>query len=271
MTSGLQYSNSDLLADFVDYSDYCSNVTNQAGYLFRKSLGDPTIGIRGQFDYLYINDILSYTIFEKTGLTPREFLANKVLPNIGIEDNEINWTADIESFCPGYTPVPGTPEPAFHGLYLTATQMAKIGMLYLQNGMSGPDTAVVSPSWVNETFTSHVFIGENFAYDEPNPFGEAIPYGYLWYKIGAHWSAQGYGGQVISIDPMLRRVFVYQHDDDVPGGEIEAFNLAVMALDPSISYEAPSIDVSSGQQFPCLLQFSCLVTILLLPPILLWF
>lgn len=40
MTSGLRYSNSDLMADFVDYSDCCSNVTNQVGYLFRKSLGD---------------------------------------------------------------------------------------------------------------------------------------------------------------------------------------------------------------------------------------
>lgn len=238
MTSGMRFSWSDIATpEWI--SGYCTS--NQVGDLLRLSLGDPSIGTKGQFEYLIVNDILGYTILERTGLTPREFLATKVLPYIGIEDDEIDWTADFEAVCPNYTLTPGTPEPAFTGLYLTAVQMAKIGMLYLQGGAAGPDTMVVSSGWVNETFTSHVLIGETLAYDTPNP-ASGMPYGYLWYNMSNYWSAVGYGGQVIGVDPMMGRVCVHQREYNVSGGEIETFSIMRMALDPNISFEIPVND-----------------------------
>lgn len=209
----------------------------------------PTVGISHvTTDYLCLtisisdmikSSILSYVILNRTGMTPRELLSTKVLPFLGISDDEIEWhytmTGSIShdfSAC--------DIEPAYNGLSLTATQMAKIGMLYLQKGVAGPepDQTVVSSDFIEASFTRYV----------DTPSGE--PYGFLWrsftstltnHAVGESedWCALGAFGQFICVDSVQDRVVVQQRE--WAGDDYDASWPVFVALDPSLSFdEAPA-------------------------------
>merc|ERR1719162_365621 len=87
-------------------------------------------GEHGVFEYMYVWNILSYIIKEVTDLTPRELLAAEILPAIGIEDTDIEWSSldfSGESF---------EIEPTSRGMKLTTKQMVKIGQLVIQKGLA---------------------------------------------------------------------------------------------------------------------------------------
>ena len=88
---------------------------------------------RGSYDYLVSNNILSYVILKVSGLTPRQYLAENILPALGIENDDIFWEAMSNGV-----------EHAFTGIHLTANQMAKFGQLYLQRGATGSGNQLVS-------------------------------------------------------------------------------------------------------------------------------
>ena len=71
---------------------------------------------RGSFQYLGTSNIFSYVILKITTLTPGEYFATKILPDLGID--EIVWDkngAEIEN--------------AFVGMRLTPLQQVKFGQV----------------------------------------------------------------------------------------------------------------------------------------------
>lgn len=71
---------------------------------------------RGSFQYLGTSNIFSYVILNITTLTPGEYFATKILPDLGID--EIVWDkngAEIEN--------------AFVGMRLTPLQQVKFGQV----------------------------------------------------------------------------------------------------------------------------------------------
>lgn len=231
MTSGLLYNGHS--------ADICNGLTAW--------LSEPLIGPKGKFDYLVVSDILTYVIVERIGMTPRQLLADKVLKPLGIQDSEIGWALWE---CPD-----DQPERAFGGLELTSMQMAKIGLLYLAQGAAGPDERVVSAEYVDESLTEHVII-ETFQWSDPEANADLVGlgYGYLWYKDFIsfegveNWCASGMGGQFICIDEAQGRVTVQERDDDEPTGFMTPSYVwpALVALNPSLSFEGAELDISSG-------------------------
>ena len=91
------------------------------------------------------------------------------------------------------------------GLSLRPRDMAKIGALVLQRGISGRDT-IISPAWIDESTRDRLGTGESLT-----GLGN-LDYGDLWWlaNAGGHRMilAWGYGGQLIAVFPDLDLVLV---------------------------------------------------------------
>jgi CubicO group peptidase (beta-lactamase class C family) len=110
------------------------------------------------------------------------------------------WHSDTEGYLYGES-----------GLYLTARDMAKIGVLYLQHGRWG-DVQVVSAAYARDSTTKH---------NDGGPPVKAA-YGYQWWinESGtdlAAFFAAGSKGQLISVVPKRDLVFSVAADS-IPGG-----------------------------------------------------
>ena len=141
----------------------------------------------GRFNYQN-HHLLSYVVYELTGLTPLAYASQNVFPALGIEPSELAWDANSEGVSYG----------AF-GLYMCARQMLKLGQLMLQGGDD-----LVTPAWAADTFTDSTS-------GDPGWAG----YGYLWWlpRDEASYLAIGYNGQFVAIYPDHDAVFVIQSDD----------------------------------------------------------
>jgi CubicO group peptidase (beta-lactamase class C family) len=104
------------------------------------------------------------------------------------------------------------------GLYLSAEDLAKIGYLYLHEGM-WEGKQVVSKEWVKESLTPYIDASEG---------NEAFKYGFKWwlYPVGEKfvWMARGFGGQRLMIFPDQNLIAVFTGweiiKDDAPAGEL---------------------------------------------------
>jgi len=182
------------------------------------------------FSYLPFSTIMSYVIQEKTGMSPRKYAAEKVFPALGMNDSEIGWWQNQDGM-----------EYSYHGLELTATQMAKFGQLYLQGGVSSPDSHLISPKWVSISTSPLV---EKFYIE--NAEGQTITgkFGYLIWLIdgpslgfsnaGEFYCALGIGGQDICVHPELERVSVQQRDWEAGIGNLA---MSTVAFDKTVSFE----------------------------------
>lgn len=213
MTSGLQAIVFDSEAfTFVNMDDW-----DHIEPGLKQTIAMPSIGERGEYSYLGTSDILGFVILEVSGLTPRQYLDQNVLPKLGIDSSDIVWVQNESSGM----------ENVFGGLELTPTQMAKFGQLYLQGGKAGPleSSRVVSEEWVDRSWTVsteeadpaltpqtlHMGITKEQLNEVMPPMG----HGFLWYKrsFGEDaWCADGSGGQHICVAPSLGRVVVQQRD-----------------------------------------------------------
>mmetsp|Transcript_22480 Transcript_22480/g.48819 ORF Transcript_22480/g.48819 Transcript_22480/m.48819 type:complete len:348 (+) Transcript_22480:399-1442(+) len=190
------------------------------------SLNEPSVGVPGIFFYLTLNNILSYVIEKRTGLSPRAYLAGKVLPALGINDSEINWWRNKDGM-----------EYSYHGLELTTLQMAKFGQLYLQNGKSSPETQLVPEEWVSKSIKGQAEL-DNVVLPPNTPVtGE---YGYLlwlpdYFQEDNVFCALGFGGQNICVSRDLERVIAKQKDF-VEESDMQLLESIVM--DSSVSFES---------------------------------
>jgi CubicO group peptidase (beta-lactamase class C family) len=100
------------------------------------------------------------------------------------------------------------------GLYLSAHDLAKIGQLFLKDGMwQGKE--VVSSAWIKDSVTPRVSV----------PGGQ-WKYGYQWWlqPIGSSpadiaWAARGFGGQQLFVVPQYDIVAVFTGWDILPSDE----------------------------------------------------
>ena len=204
------------------------------------SLAYPAIGPKDEFHYLEGSQILSYVIKERSGMTPREYLAAKVMPALGIKEDEYNWLQNEDGV-----------EFAFHGLEATATQMAKFGQLYLQGGLAKPPSGasetsrarsdegqLVSKDWVEKSLAPYA--------KDPVFHSE---YGYLWWVLAPGlYCTIGMYGQDTCIDFANGRVIAQQRD--MNSADIMTGNLAVftaIASDPTLSFSVQEQDVEEPE------------------------
>ena len=88
------------------------------------------------------------------------------------------------------------------GLFLNGSDLAKIGYLYLSNGMWG-GKRIVSADWVKQSVTPFIVAEEGFKY------------GYKWWLLpqadGANyiWMARGFGGQRLMVFPEKDLIVVF--------------------------------------------------------------
>lgn len=190
------------------------------GSSLSNSLAYPDIGPKGEFSYLPVCNIFSYVVKERTGMSPRDYLAKNVLTHLGIIESAYNWEQNLESM-----------EYSFHGLDLTPSQMAKFGQLYLQGGRTGPandQQQVIAQSWVESSLTTHSM-----------DLIRKAEYGYLFWKFAPNvYCAVGMAGQDICIDQNTERVVVQQRDIDWFNMEEGNYIVTAVAVDPSLSFDA---------------------------------
>lgn len=192
------------------------------GCTLEDSLSVPDIGVKGEFSYLAASQIPSYIIQERSGMTPRQYLEEHVMGELGIGVDEYDWEQNDDGIESGY-----------HGLLLTPMQMAKFGQLYLQGGRTNPsnDERVISQEWIDASFTQ---------YATEDAIG--LPYGYLFWGMGSAYCAIGMGAQDICVDRDLGRVAVQQRDldwgsmDDMQG--LEHLVVTSVALNGTLSFLA---------------------------------
>ena len=102
------------------------------------------------------------------------------------------------------------------GLYLEATDLARIGQLYLDDGVSN-GKRILPPGWAAQATTRHV--------QHINANANSPGYGYQWWRYDRRgvdvWAGNGFGGQFLVIIPQARIVAVTNawnvFGDRVPG------------------------------------------------------
>jgi CubicO group peptidase (beta-lactamase class C family) len=112
------------------------------------------------------------------------------------------------------------------GLYLSAHDLAKIGQLFLKDGMwEGKE--VVSAAWIKDSVTPHIVV----------PGGD-WKYGYQWWMqpIGSSpeditWFARGFGGQQLIVLPEYDIVAVFTGWDILPSDEKRPHDQLARILD----------------------------------------
>jgi CubicO group peptidase (beta-lactamase class C family) len=159
----------------------------------------------GQFTYAAIigTHILSGILVKATGQSVFDFATQNLFSPLGIhvENNVVlhtkeeqlaffndskvsGWVSDLQGI-----------NAAGFGLTLTAMDMAKIGQLYLDNGVY-KGRQIIPSSWITESTKEHSQWGE-------------LMYGYLWWIIDDKehsYAAMGDGGNVIYVNTNKKMV-----------------------------------------------------------------
>ena len=186
---------------------------------WRWALQRPLLSVPGR-DFRYDNqnaDMLSVILSRRTGRSA-EALAQEMLFG-PLDIRNYSWLADADGHTMGS-----------YGLWLTARDMAKIGLLYLRHGRQG-GRQVLPEGFVASATRAHNAGG--------TPFRNA--YGYFWWVKTARagpeaFFAAGSDGQLIYVVPKRDLVAVLASDAVPPGGSVAFMTdviLPAAALAPS--------------------------------------
>jgi len=129
--------------------------------------------------------LMSAILYQATGRTAAEYAEAHLFGPLGIRD--YYWKTDPQ----GYSDTEG-------GLYLASEDLARIGWLYLQDGV-WEGRRLLPDGWVEAATARHV---EDVAPDNPTwNYG----YGYQWWRLDtsglAVWAGLGFGGQYLVVIP----------------------------------------------------------------------
>ena len=129
--------------------------------------------------------LMSAIILQVTGRTTAEYAEANLFGPLGIRD--YHWKKDPQ----------GLPDTE-GGLYLAAEDLARIGVLYLQDGV-WEGQRLLPEGWVEAATARQV---DDVAPDNPNwNWG----YGYQWWRLDASgldvWAGLGFGGQNLIVIP----------------------------------------------------------------------
>jgi CubicO group peptidase (beta-lactamase class C family) len=169
------------------------------------------------------SDLLAVVLSKAIKQDAGDFAKRKLFDPLGIAN--YTWYADSDGYLHGES-----------GLHLTARDMAKIGILYLQHGRWG-DTQIVSADYVRDSTTRH---------NDGGPPANA-GYGYQWWisKNGNVFFAAGLHSQLISVTPKTDLVLAIAADS-IPGGTAKFVNDVVLPATAALSDSAPCV-VQVGQ------------------------
>ena len=132
--------------------------------------------------------LMSGIIKHTTGLYATEYAEQRLFGPLGITD--YHWKLTPK----GYPDTEG-------GLYLEAEQLAKIGYLYLQNGV-WEDQRILPENWAEMATRKHV--------EQVNNLGWG--YGFQWWRLDRGdihvWAGLGFGGQFLIVLPQYQVIGV---------------------------------------------------------------
>jgi CubicO group peptidase (beta-lactamase class C family) len=188
MSSGLSWTEDKTENDIETENDWIAAIINLP------LQGDVTPGTK--FNYSTGNSHLLSAILEEA--TPQqtvcEFIHKNLLTKIGIVAE--HWGRDRTGYFSGG-----------YDLYLTARELAKFGMLYLNDGVWNGEQIVPS-RWVKDSMTRQIAVPP----DRDRPEEPHYDYGYNFWlrKFGNHDAAMawGHGGQMVYIIKDLNMVVV---------------------------------------------------------------
>jgi CubicO group peptidase (beta-lactamase class C family) len=102
------------------------------------------------------------------------------------------------------------------GLYLASRDLARLGQLFIQNGM-WEGKQIVAPLWIKESITPQADVGEG-----------GWKYGFQWWlapygdtKDKLAWTAEGFGGQQMFVVPEYNLIAVFTGWSILPSTEKE--------------------------------------------------
>jgi CubicO group peptidase (beta-lactamase class C family) len=195
MTAGLEWHEDVAYDDPKNSADIMEASHDWVQYVIDQPMADDP----GQkFVYNSGATILLAQVFKKiTGKNIDEYAAEHLFRPLGMR---YNWK---------HTPT-GLPDTE-GGLYLSAHDLAKIGQLFLKEGMwEGKE--MVASAWVKDSVSAHVAVP-----------GGTWKYGYQWWMqpIGSTpdditWFARGFGGQQLMVLPEYDIVAVFTGWDILP-------------------------------------------------------
>jgi CubicO group peptidase (beta-lactamase class C family) len=177
-------------------------------------------GSRFAYD-TYDQNLLSVMLSRAIKEDARRFARRNLFDPLRIEN--ASWSVDSEGYLIGAT-----------SLFLTARDMAKIGVLYLEMGRWG-DKQIVSSAFVSASTTKQ---------SEGGPPGDAA-YGYFWWigrtKTGDDaFFAYGQNDQLVYVVPK-RDLVVALAADSVPGGGVSLVNDVVLPAAADLPASAPCV------------------------------
>jgi CubicO group peptidase (beta-lactamase class C family) len=129
--------------------------------------------------------LLTTILKQRTGMPVLDFARKNLFDPLGF--GTVSWTTDLQDVAMGGS-----------GLFLTPRDMAKFGYLYLKDGQ-WDGQQIVPAEWVATSTRRHIAA-------EPIANG----YGYHWWvDSSGYYTAAGYGGQHIFVQPELNVVVVF--------------------------------------------------------------
>ncbi|MDH4064092.1 MAG: beta-lactamase family protein [Acidobacteriota bacterium] len=216
MTTGIRWDESTMA--YTDPTNSCAGMEKSDDWI-QFVLDQPMADEPGS-TFVYnsgATELLSYLIKKGTGKEAHEYAAEHLFGPLGITDTYWKTTpkglADTEG-----------------GLYLTARDLAKIGYLYLHDGM-WDGTRLLPEGWVKASTTPHV--------DTRPGQVRSRKYGYQWWVLpygtgdAYAYAALGYGGQRLIVVPEhdLIAVFtgwnIYEHAEFAPYDALDRVLAAV--------------------------------------------
>jgi CubicO group peptidase (beta-lactamase class C family) len=202
MTSGLDWNEADAGSYFVTRQPWALVV------LGRKLVDEP--GRR--FNYSSGNaHLVSVAITRASQSSTREFANAYLFHPLGFDIPPTDWLGDPQGVSAGGA-----------GLRLSARELAKIGLLYLDRGCWN-GAQLVSESWVKQST-------QRWSDPGPNVRG----YGYLWWlskSIPNAYLALGYGGQYLIVDPEHDAILVLTADPRQ--GDSRHFDVVKSLIEPA--------------------------------------
>jgi CubicO group peptidase (beta-lactamase class C family) len=166
-------------------------------------------------------DLISVILARKLGENVADFARRELFAPLGIDSFE--WRADMDGHVPGQS-----------GLRLTTRDMAKIGVLYLQQGR-WREKQLISTGYVLDSTRKHSEGG--------NPVNAA--YGYLWWKSNDRpdaYFAAGVNSQLIYNVPGRNLVVALSSTASVPGGSQRFVSDVILPAEAALPAQAPCID-----------------------------
>ncbi|MBR0774765.1 serine hydrolase [Bradyrhizobium diazoefficiens] len=188
-------------------------VWNSSVWMIRRTIMYPP-GTHFDYDNEGTN-LIAIILRRAVGGNIAEFARNELFAPLQID--RYRWAVDGDGNLPG-----------FSGLFLTARDMAKIGLLYLQRGR-WRERQVVSEAYVLDSTRKHSDGGE------PAHAG----YGYLWWTRTIRdgslaYFAAGFQSQVILNLPDRNLVMALQSAYSLPGGAAKFINEVVLPAEAAL-------------------------------------